>query len=522
VDGQIERAGDTFRQALATAARIGRREILPEAHYRLGEQLARQGYDLAALAQFEAAAAEVETARIPLRAEELKLGLLGRWQQIYERLVLHCLRLDRVADAFAWAERARARAFVEWVLSARGPAPATETAAGPVSAADLAHALPPGGQALIYFTTGVLSRDAPLLAALAATGRLREHLLVPARTLLFNVSPVGLRAYDCGLDPNQLVQASPRGQDPELTLHPAILGRMGRKLLEPAGAPAADRHWYVAPHGPLHQVPFAALAAQASLPDQAPISLSYVPSAGLLYQSLSAPAATAPGASVGEALAVANPLPSGAAALVYAGPEAEQVAALLGGRAWVDAGPKREALRQAAARLRWLHFACHGWFDYDQPLASYLETGRGERLTAREIMFEWRLQADLVALSACRSGSSRILRGDEPFGLVRAFLAAGAGTVLVSQWAVDDFATFLLMGRLYQGHQEQPGLGWSGALAAAQHWLSALELEQARRLAGALPLPAWLAALPGDARPFSHPRYWAAFIVVGQDPPLPA
>ena len=120
VGGQYGPARDYFREALRIAARIERHEILPEVHYRLGELLALLGEHEAALAHFQAAAAEVEAERSPLRDEEFKIGLLGRWQQIYERLVLHCLEMDRVEEAFAWAERARARAFNELVLGARG------------------------------------------------------------------------------------------------------------------------------------------------------------------------------------------------------------------------------------------------------------------------------------------------------------------------------------------------------------------------------------------------------------------
>ncbi len=511
VGGQYGPAQESFREALRITARIQRHEILPEANYRLGELLALLGEDEAALAYFQAAAAEVEAARSPLRDEELKIGLLGRWQQIYERLVLHCLHMDRAEEAFAWAERARARAFNELVLGAKGAEAVSGLKAGDVPSQELGRVLPAGSQALIYFTTGVLSRAGPMINALPPGGRLRQHLLVPARTVLFSITSQGLRAFDCGLDPNLLVQSSPRGYDPELALRPAILDRMGEKLFPHIGACPAGGRWYLAPHGPLHQVPFAAIRGGA------PVSITYVASAGMLYRGLLAPfAGTAARSASGTALAVANPLPSGVNELIYAPREAEQVAALLGGRAWVDAGPKKEVLRQAAAEARWLHFACHGWFDYDKPLGSYLEIGRDERLTAGEIMFEWRIRAELVTLSACRSGSSRVLRGDEPFGLVRAFLAAGAGAVLVSQWAVDDFATFLLMGRLYRFFLENPGNRWSACLASAQHWLRQTPIEQVRREVGELPLPGWLAGLADGERPFQHPRYWAAFIVAGE------
>ena len=60
-----------------------------------------------------------------------------------------------------------------------------------------------------------------------------------------------------------------------------------------------------------------------------------------------------------------------------------------------------------------------------------------------------KLGAALVTLSACQSGVSKITAGDELLGLVRAFLAAGAKSLLVSMWWADDQATSELMTLFY-------------------------------------------------------------------------
>jgi CHAT domain-containing protein len=208
--------------------------------------------------------------------------------------------------------------------------------------------------------------------------------------------------------------------------------------------------------------------------------------------------------------------------LRYTEPEANMVAHLTGGQVWVGSQPKKERLREMAVHQHWLHFACHGWFNHDQPLESYLETGLGERLTALEVIHDWRLQAELVVLSACQTGVSRILRGDEPMGLIRAFLSAGAKAVLVSRWAVEDLPTFLLMYRFYNELQDETDLELSAALHLAQHWLRRLTVAETRELLVSLPAesevphaPEQLANLPSDTRPFTHPRHWAAFTLVG-------
>jgi CHAT domain-containing protein len=107
-------------------------------------------------------------------------------------------------------------------------------------------------------------------------------------------------------------------------------------------------------------------------------------------------------------------------------------------------------------------------------------------------------------------------------GLVRAFLHAGAHAVLVSQWAVEDFPTFLLIYHFYrelEGHAN-PNLG--KLLHEAQTWLCNLTAIEARHLKESLATDIFplsqdsLETYPPDARPFAHPRYWAAFVLVGK------
>jgi CHAT domain-containing protein len=114
------------------------------------------------------------------------------------------------------------------------------------------------------------------------------------------------------------------------------------------------------------------------------------------------------------------------------------------------------------------------------------------RLEVHEI-FGLRLNGELVVLSACETGLGAGLHGDVPagddwVGLNRAFLYAGAGSVVASLWAVDDHATRVLMEHLYSGLHA--GLGAPAALARAQR----LVLREGRH---------------------RHPHYWAAFGVTG-------
>lgn len=530
IAGDLQCARAAFQEALDLALDIGRRDILPEAHYRLGEVLHRLGDELAALAQFKAGAEVIEATREPLRDEELKISLLGRWQQVYEALVLHCLALGRGDEAFDWAERARARAFADAVvqgqLSPEEMDPSGDSdrplAGGVARAAEVRAGLPADAALLCYFTTGVLERDLPLLRALSADDPLREHLLTPARTLLFVLTRDDLTVHECPIDPNAFATASPRYSDRSRFLVPAALRRLYDFLLKPAGDALAASRLYLLPHGPLHRVPFGALTDESGQPllRAGGSVLVYAPSATVLLRYCLAPPfqESAPE----PCLAVGYDGTTHERALRHTEAEATFVARLTKGTVLVGPQTKKGQLRVMASDHRWLHFACHGRFNDEAPLDSYLETGAGQRLTAQEVLQSWRLRAELVILSACQTGVSRILRGDEPMGLIRAFLYVGARAVLASQWPVGDLPTFLLMQHFYGELQRAHGADPSAALHAAQVWLQELTMSQVRELLGELPVgdPRTeggdsLAGLPPEARPFAHPCFWAPFVLVG-------
>ena len=519
VAGDLAGAQAAFEAALDTAQAIGRRDILAEVYYRLGEAARRRGDDAGALAHLAEAAHVIEATREPLQDEGLKISLLGRWQQVYEALVLQCLAVGRVADAFAWSERARARAFADAVAAQRG-ALAEDGAwgTGAVASADeVRGALAADVTLLSYFTTGVTAREIPLLQALPAKSALREHLLTPARTLLFTVTRRAITVAVCPVDPNALAPTSARGADPQRFLAPQVLRRLYDFLLAPAETALRSRRLFIVPHGPLHTMPFAAIA----LPDGEPLAradsprLALIPSATVLVHHCRA-ARVLPLPQL-PCLAVGYNGPPEVSHLRHTEAEAQFVAHLTGGVAHVGAAGKVPLLAEAAPNARWLHFACHGQFRPNAPLESFLETGAGERLTALDVLQKWRLRAELVTLSACETGVSQILRGDEPLGLVRAFLYAGARAALVSLWPVEDLPTFLLMQRFYQALSAETTSDPAEALRDAQDWLRTLPAAAARGLAreGLPDAASDLEHLAEDARPFAAARHWAAFVVVG-------
>ena len=100
------------------------------------------------------------------------------------------------------------------------------------------------------------------------------------------------------------------------------------------------------------------------------------------------------------------------------------------------------------------------------------------------------LRARLVVLSCCHSGRGRILKGEGVVGIARAFLAAGARSVLISLWAIDDEATMVFMKSFYQHLRE----GKTASAAVHQTMRSLCESEK-----------------------FSEMKHWAPFQLIGND-----
>jgi CHAT domain-containing protein len=184
----------------------------------------------------------------------------------------------------------------------------------------------------------------------------------------------------------------------------------------------------------------------------------------------------------------------------------------------------------AAEGRSYLHFACHGFYNWQDAMGSALVLTGGEPLTLAEIIgpgFDLSA-ARLVTLSACETGLAEFIQSpDEYIGLPTGFLQAGAPAVLSSLWAVNDLSTSLLMQELYRRHLSD-GQEIPAALRDAQLWLrdaTAKELELAAywerhyRASGRRDVDAYHAMRyfqhHPDEQPFAHPYYWAAFAFTG-------
>jgi CHAT domain-containing protein len=318
---------------------------------------------------------------------------------------------------------------------------------------------------------------------------------------------------------------------------PEAARRLSSVLLAPAASEIAGKRLIIAPDGSLQRLPFSMLPLPGS--DQPVVTAQEV----VVLPSASALAAlraeVAGRASAPRMLAVfADPVfdasdprvhrraaPAGTAAsnstrileqladegngtsaslriprLPFTAEEADQILKVAQSRDnWKVEG---FAANRAAAtggqltQYRYIHFATHGVLDTERPSLSALVLSQIDSdgdpqdgfLRVTDV-YNTRLAADLVVLSACQTGLGKEVRGEGLMGLTRAFLYAGVPRVIASLWNVNDRATASLMADLYRG-MLRAGMPPAAALRAAQ-----LDLRKQKR--------------------WESPYYWAAFVQYG-------
>ena len=132
-------------------------------------------------------------------------------------------------------------------------------------------------------------------------------------------------------------------------------------------------------------------------------------------------------------------------------------------------------------------------------------------LTAKEISLLDLRGLDLLVLSACQTGLGKVT-GDGVFGLQRGFKKAGATTMLMSLWKVDDKATRLLMTYFYNNLMS--GMSKHNSLTKAQEQLRETEMENVSRKRRGVGARAKRAKKNQHKKTYSDPYYWAAFILL--------
>lgn len=167
---------------------------------------------------------------------------------------------------------------------------------------------------------------------------------------------------------------------------------------------------------------------------------------------------------------------------VYLGPEAQRV-----------------QLETKAPKASVLHLATHAYLDHEQPEFSYFlvsDTDPEQRRFYVNELYQHQYQADLAVLSACETGTGKLLRGEGVASIGRAFAQNGCPNLTMSLWPVDEGAT----SRLLESYYEKLEAGIPKGKALYQAKLAFL--QQATKLEQ------------------KHPFRWSGFVYYGQDTPL--
>jgi len=196
-----------------------------------------------------------------------------------------------------------------------------------------------------------------------------------------------------------------------------------------------------------------------------------------------------------------NAAPSEFTRLRFSRQEADRITALAAGRKnllALDFDASRGLVQSGRlAGYDYVHFATHAVIDSEHPELSGIVLSLVDRLGRPEDgflrmldIYNLKLNAGLVTLSACRTALGKDIAGEGLVGLTRGFLYAGASRVLATLWSIDDKATSELMRRFYSGILKDK-LSPAAALRAAQ-------------------LAMW------HDKQWRSPYYWGAFTLQGE------
>ena len=475
--GILERSGLDFQAAADEAIALGEAEESWKALFGLARISAARGDVVQANQLLGRAVGLIEGLRANLGGSSLRSDFLADKRDVYDLLIEHTTKVE---DVFRLMEQSRARNLRD----RRGGA--SESLARE-SLARFAASLPPDTAVLEYWLG---STSAAVLWMSAAGTGIRRWRVAPA-------------------DLDAMAELAAVLRNPDRKDWREVMGPIARQLMD--GIPVLDnpsvRHITVIPDGVLARIPFEAL----TLPGTSRLlverfTVSYSPSAALIARVANHRAVRWPWQTAFVAFADPSPNPGALAAeltparawprLPEAVREVTGIAHSVGGRSMVHAGADaRKQYLGEATYAPLLHFATHAFADMQDTDRSYIllapatPAQRSDYLFLKEVYALPLAGVDLVTASACETGGGKLVRGEGVESFSRAFLAAGARSVVTSLWSVGDKSTAEVMLRFYSGLAA--GKSKAEALRAAK--LDFLRSPSA-----------------------SHPAYWAAFVLNGE------
>jgi len=537
--GNLTDADRNCRQALEQLRNLDAPMLNYQTHLLMGQAQEAGGDFEAANNSYQAARLSLERLRSSLRGEELKIAFMKDRQYVYEHLIELCLRgsSNRPAaeEAFRYMEEAKSRSLRDVLFDRLNAfsSPESESDDFERRLRDLRHELnwyygrieaeqlsretirPDKIQRLqaearsredefqrilrersldtvhssfqisntltMEEIRAVLPEETTLVEYFRVRDRLVAALLTPRGLQIFLLGALSrvihlLRSLQFQLSRVRLhVNTAGHFQGIFLEATRAHLKDLYNELVAPLHQSLEGRHLVIVPHDILHCLPFHALYdGRHYLVDS--FTISYAPSA-----SIYALCNTRRANSSGPCLILGVP----DAKAPYILNEVQGVAAAVTApKLFVGSEASLEVLKKNGPISRVIHIATHGYFRQDNPLFSGIRLG--DTYLSLYDLYQLQLPVQLLTVSGCSTGLNAVAAGDELLGLVRGLLCAGAQSLLVTLWDVDDTSTAKLMELFYRLF---PRCGTAQALRSAMFQIR---------------------------EEYPHPYYWAPFALVGK------
>jgi CHAT domain-containing protein/predicted negative regulator of RcsB-dependent stress response len=483
-----------------------------------------------ALHYYEQALEKMDELETAARLEEFRINIASQSSALYQRVIELEARQHHMEEAFNLSERARARTFLDQLGNPR----IDSSRNAPVSFLQREKQLRQESILLRRQLGQEVAKAGPevnsdkvqsLQTRLSLVRRQYEDAVSqlkisnPEYASVLSISPLTLREAQKQLDPDETLVSY--FTTPQMTLAFVItknsfhaeklpvtssklslaittfldfagksedssdLQFLYNSLIEPIKDKLHTTKLTVVPHGVLHDLPFAALTPDGKSYLNDHYAIAYLPSVSILpyVKSRVKPYSS-------KILVLANNQEEGVPQLNYAYDEARWVASLFGTQPLLGTEATPSALRAKADEASIVHLIAHFDFDPENSLSTRVLLGRDtEHEEPLDIGYITSLDlrhTNLVVLSGCQTHLGKRSRGDDVIGLSRAFMYAGSPSVIASLWSVDDNATENLM------------------IAFYTHLKEGLSKAESLRLAQA-----------DIRRQFSHPYYWAGFVLTG-------
>ncbi|MFT6907726.1 MAG: CHAT domain-containing protein [Oleiphilaceae bacterium] len=484
---------------------------LPHVYYpaiaSYGFSLAQTKQSAKAIPLFEEFIEKIESNRQTINASTSQIGYMHDKYKVYDELIRLLIKVDRLEDAFEYAERSKARTLVDTLETKMSFGQKNN---GSKSLLENLEALELNGsvrqtdktRSQLLNLKSTIQQDFPELSSLISVPKISFSDLeknVPKNTSLVFFYGNEDQLFGFVLDKGKLfVESLDAHKIHESAINYSVSLRSSDSsdykqtsqklyslLFQPLEKHITEASLLIVPHGELNYLPFSALYdGNRFLIEK--YSYSILPSLSIVSQLQR----RSERPKTNNALILGNPFRKSTLNLEMSELEAQAISSIVISDTKLEGVNASEtAFKELAKDYGLIHFAGHASFDEEYPLNSALlmsaDAENDGALTLAEI-YDMNLNADLVTLSACETGLGKVFSGDEVVSLTQGLLFAGANSIVSSLWKVSDEETGYLMLNFYNGMNYLPKYK---ALQEAQ-------IEMIHNIN-------------------EHPYYWAAFQYTG-------